>query len=223
MKKKAVKAKTTKSKSDVEPTGALKVVKVAKEKTKFDNEGLELAVYAANNFPALTENVVDIKAKTTWMKKIQEFLDTHSARVRDNKLRGIICVVDSFRNATGGRVDIIAGLEGSIVEAFEIFTEGQPKYKAKSDLFKRMLKHASCVKAPYAGNIHFHLFHCKYEKVTPRMILDFLHTEHGPDNDLHYKADFKFAVLVNLPSKPYWRKNGNAEMLQALFGKEREL
>lgn len=215
MKKKAVKAKSSKSDS--------KVIRVPKEKTKFDQEGLELAVYAANGFNELTKDVVDIKAKATWMKKIQEFLDLHVCRVHDNKLRGVICVVDSFRNSTGGRVDIIAGLEGPIAESLEIFTEGQPKYKAKSDLFKRMIKNASGIKPPYAGNIHFHLFHCKYDKVTPKMILDFLHIEHGPDNDLHYKADFKFAVLINLPSKPYWRKNANAEMLQSLFGQDREL
>lgn len=223
MKKKAVKAKPTKSKSDVEPFGSLKVVKVAKEKTKFDNEGLNLAVYCANNFLNLKKGVVDLKPKTTWMRDVQEYLDENFARVNDNILRGAICVADSFRNATGGRVHIIVGLSGPVMESFEIFKAGEPKYKAKSDLFKRMLKNASGIKPPYAGNIHFHLFHCKHEKVTPKMIIDFLAIEHGPPNDLNYIAQFNFAVLINLPHKPYWRKNGNAEILQSLFGKDREL
>ncbi len=197
------------------------MTKVAKTKTTYDKEGLELAVYAAYNFPILEKEPLYLQPKVEWMRKAQRFLDRNTTRIHENKLRGIICVRDAFRNSTGGRVDLIAGLEGPIVEAIQYEVIGEPiKYDAKNKYFKRALKLASGIKPPDAGNIHFHLLHCDQEKVTPLTILDLIAREHGVQNDLRNVGEFKISVLISVRNDPYWRKNVDKQMLQALFGQE---
>lgn len=197
--------------------------KFDKAKTKSETEGLELAVFLTNNFAALAEVDVDLAPKTTVGRKVQQYLDHHAGRRHENRLRGIVCVRDIFRNSTGGRVHLVAGLEGPIGEAVSAEVIGQPiDYEAKHKYLRKLAEQAAESKAPKAGNIHFHILPCAKRRVTPATILSLIRRDHGMQNDLQQIADSKFYVLVNLPNKPFWRPNVDKAMLNALFGYEPE-
>lgn len=200
-------------------------MKVKKTKTTYQKEGLELAVYLANNFIYLKKDEpINLKAHLTYEQKIQKYLDIHTGRMHENYLRGIICVTDPYKNATGGRIHLIAGLQGPVIEAVQSNVISQPiDYEAKNRYLKRLLNAVSDEPMPKAGNIHFHLFYCNRPVVRPIDISHFISKEHGVQNDLQLTADIKMSVLVNLASKPYWRKNVDRVMLQTLFGKGEEL
>ncbi|QQS23308.1 hypothetical protein IPM19_01950 [bacterium] len=197
--------------------------KFDKAKTKAETEGLELAVFLASNFRALEYVDVNLEPKTTVGKKIQNYLDRHSARKHENILHGIVCVRDVFKNSTGGRIHLVAGLEGPIVEAVSSEVIGEPiDYEAKHKYLKKLAELVAESKAPKAGNIHFHLLECSKKRVTPANILQLIRRDHGMQNDLQQIADSKISVLINLPKKPYWRPNVDSAMINHLFSHQPE-
>lgn len=190
-----------------------------KTKTKFEQEGLALASFVSTYFPALAEVDVDFDPKTVVGKRIKDYIQAHSGRKHENRLRGIICVKDVFNNSTGGRVHLIAGLQGPIVESMAPEIIGQPiDYEAKHKFLKKLVEKVAESKAPAAGNIHFHLLHCNNKRITPQTILSLIRRDHGMQNDLQQIADSKFYVLINLPNKPYWRPDADSSMIHAMFG-----
>ncbi len=195
-------------------------MKKIKTKATFEVDALFYASYIAKHFHFLTEKHVDLDPKIELSKNIQKYLDLNKGRIQENKLRGIIGVRDSFKNATGGRIHLIAGLNGPIIEAIESqVINGRISYDFKNKYLRKLIETASGIKPPQAGNIHFHLFHCNsFEPVTPKTILDFIISEHGLQNNLQQISSSKISALVNLPSSSYWRPNVDTSMINNLFG-----
>lgn len=192
--------------------------KSKKAKTNFETDALNLAVYLDSNFKSLQEKAVDLIPKNELAKKIQKYLNDHADRIDDNELLGIIGIHDVYRNHTGGRIHLIIGLRGPLVESVQPKVVSQPiDYEYKNKLLIKAVQITSDTQAPKVGNIHFHLFHCSGRNVSPRTLLEFIRSEHGYQNDLQQIADSRMSVLVNLKGKPYWRPNVNADMVQTIF------
>lgn len=185
-------------------------------KTNFDTDALNLAVWLTKNFSCLEEQPVDLEPKSHVQKKIQKYLDRHIGRMEENRLHAIIAARDVYRKAHGGRIHLLAGLEGPIVDAIMPQVISEPiDYEAKHKYLVKAVEKASETKAPKVGNIHFHLFRCRLSTVLPATLLQFLRTEHGYQNELHQISDFRFYLFNEV--KPCWVPNVNAEMINNLF------
>lgn len=194
-------------------------MKVTKTKTRFDIEALNLAVYLDSHFHFLQEKTIDLTPKNTLAKKIQSYLDKKHDRIEDNKLLGIIGIHDNFRNHTGGRIHLIAGMQGPLIESIQKQVVEHPiDYEIKHKLLVKAVQIASGVKAPKVGNIHFHLFHCNTVKVKPGTLLELIRKDHGFQNDVQQIATSSLYIMMNLRNKPYWRPNVDTEMVDTLFG-----
>ena len=194
-------------------------MKIPKTKTNFSTDALNLANYLYINFVLLKDHQIDLDPKTSLLKKIQIYLDKNKERIHHNNLLGIIGVHDNFRNHTGGRIHLVVGLQGPLVEAIQRQVVPQPiDYESKSKLLIKALENVSGSKAPKVGNIHFHLFLSNGRSVTPKVLLDFIRDEHGHQNDLQHIADahmYKFAI--NTKGEAVWEPNVNSEVIADLF------
>ncbi len=190
-----------------------------KTKTSFEEDALKLAEFVEKHFKLLKIEKAQLNFSRTAYKKIQNYLDEQSDRVSKNVLRGIIGVHDVWRNHTGGRIHLIVGLEGPIVEAISASVVSEPiDYETKSRYLTRVLENVSGSIAPKVGNIHLHLLHCDGNKVSPITLLDFIRKEHGMQNDIQQLSDCKMYEFVNTARLPYWRPNVDRTMIQNLFG-----
>lgn len=177
-----------------------------KEQTLIGVEGLELADYASRNFEYLQSNSVDLTPTSKVGSIIQKYLDDNIARVAENRLTGIIAIQDVWRNATGGRVELIAGLVGPLVEAVQSSNIPYPvDYEVKDKAFKKALRVASGDKTPFVGKIHFHLWHSITPRVTMFDVLEFLRTEHGSQNEVKQKANIVPYVYIGRAAGSFWR------------------
>lgn len=177
-----------------------------KEQTLIGDEGLELADYAYRNFEYLQSSFVDLSPTSTVGSIIQKYLNDNIDRVAENRLTGIIAIQDVWPNATGGRVELIAGLTGPFVEAVQSSNIPYPvDYEVKDKAFKKALRVASDDKTPFVGKIHFHLWHANTPKVSMFDVLEFLRTEHGSQNEVKQKANIVPYLFIPRAAGSFWR------------------
>jgi hypothetical protein len=188
-----------------------------KEQTRLDSEGVALASFIHTNFSALRKNFIDLEPKQTLGRVVQAYIDANKIRIADNYLTGIIAISDVWRHATGGRIHLVAGMLGPIVESLHPPAVKQPiDYEVKSRLLLKAIAQASGLAPPFAGKIHVHLWHATKTRVQMSDLLEFLRREHGFQNDLQQLADVKPYFFMGLSGQPYWRPANNEIVNRAL-------
>ncbi len=188
-----------------------------KAKTHLDTHALELAVYLWNNFESTRHVKPVLTYKSELAKKIQNYLDENAKRISENTLLGIIAVQDIFRNATGGRIHMIAGMRGPLVEAFQEQAVQHPiDYEDKHKCLIQAVESTSGVKGPEPGNDHFHPLNCILRGIQPATLFEFIRKEHGFQNELQQVAPSRLFVL-KIGGHGYFWDQANAEVVYNLF------
>ncbi|HMQ01751.1 MAG TPA: hypothetical protein PKD79_01630 [Candidatus Doudnabacteria bacterium] len=191
--------------------------KARNPKTTLKEQGLAVAMYVHDNFHWLAKQAVDLQPKQILHHIVQGYLNTNKHRLLENKLTGIVAIQDVWRNATGGRVHLVVGASGPLIESMQRQIISYPiDYEAKSRLLLRAIASVCGYKAPWAGNIHFHLWHTKQPEVQLSEVLHFLRQEHGFQNELQQLADVKLFLLIPLASQPRWQETTRQALCRVL-------
>lgn len=189
----------------------------AKKQTTLEVEGLELARTIYRTFDLTTKYRIKLNPTTIVAKAVQKYLDSNLKTAPFNKLRGILAIQDSFPNATGGRVHLIAIVSGPLGEAFDSRIIPAPTdYEDKSRLFLKALSGLSKRKIDGAGNIHVHVLNYYGKSYRPKDLIAFLRDEHGHQNEVLQIAPFKMFYLDTSASEPDW-KVANSSTLKKMF------
>lgn len=188
-----------------------------KTQTRLEVEAVQMADYVWRQFANLRTAPVDLAPKQALHRLVQKYLDDNAYRNGDNQLTGIIAIQDIWKHSTGGRVHLVVGLTGPLVESLRPPAVRHPiDYENRSRIFVKAITSVSEEKPPWAGNIHFHLWHATKHRVQMSDVLEFLRKEHGFQNDLQQLADVRPFVFVALAGQPYWRPANNDVVNRAL-------
>lgn len=178
-----------------------------------EDEGLDLALRITELFDATKAMPIQLKQTSVAAKLVQQFLNKHANHAHNNELKGIVAIRDTFKNATGGRVHLIAGIAGPLADAFSERVLPKPiDYELKSKLFLRALASASGKKIENAGNIHVHVLNCYGKPYTPKDLIVFLKEEHGYQNEVLQLASFQLYYLDLKAKSPSWKVAGTSEL-----------